>query len=394
MRDYLKFAITSIKHRKLRSWLTIIGIVIGIAAIISLISVSQGLENAILDQFERMGTNKIFVMPSGVEAVSMQQKRLTIDDVDAMKSMDEFEWVNSYLFGSGEVRLGTRKKFAEFIRGYDTEDMEKSFSDYDIQLSEGRYLNKNEKYGAIIGYDFAHSLFDKDIIVGNNIELKGVKFRVVGIVEEIGTEDDDYSVFIPMSAARELFDEPEKVSMIEAKLKEGVDIDLAADKARKRLKKIRGDEDFSVVTPAQLLEQLGSILNVLRVVLGGIAAISILVGAIGIMNSMFTNVLERKKEIGIMKAIGASPRDILMIFMTEAGVVGIIGGIFGVLFGTIVAFAIEKIAISYGFKFIDIRIDFWLILFGLTFAFVIGSLAGYFPAKRAAKLMPVDALRD
>lgn len=391
LKDYLLFGIKSLRHRRLRTWLTIIGIVIGIGSIIALISISQGLENAIVEQFERMGSNRIYIMPEGMLQGSFVG--LTTDDVERLEKMPEIDWVNPYLMSSGEIEFNNEKQFVQQIVGIDTEGLAEKWEDMDLTLIEGRLPNKKQTGIAIVGYKIARGKFKKDIHLKNKIELKEKEFRIFGVVEEIGNEDDDTSVWLETEDFRELFNKPDEVNMIELKLKKGMSIPSVAEKIEKRLSKARDDDTFEVMTPEQILEQISDLLNVLRLVLGGIAAISLVVGGVGIMNSMYTSVLQRKKEIGVMKSVGAKNKDIVTLFLVEAGLIGVIGGIFGIIFGFAIAWMTGYVATQAGFGMLSVKLSWQLALFGLFFALIVGMIAGAMPAKQAAKLRPAEALR-
>ncbi|MBU4501229.1 MAG: ABC transporter permease [Nanoarchaeota archaeon] len=394
LREYLIFAIKGLKHRRLRTWLTILGIVIGIGAIIALISISQGLENAIVEQFEKMGTGRLYIMPEGLGAsAQVDFTGLTTKDVDRLEKMPEVEWTNPYLIGSEEVEFSKQKRFVQVIAGIDTDGLADKWEDMDIGMGSGFMPNKKQTGIAILGYKIATERFDKDVHVKNKIKIRDKEFRVFGILEEIGNDDDDTAVWIDIDDFRELFDKPDEVNMIELKIKDGLDPNDAALKIETRLKKFRDDDTFQVITPEQILEQIGGLLDVIQMVLGGIAAISLVVGGVGIMNSMYTSVLQRKKEIGIMKSVGAKNKDIVMLFVVEAGFIGLIGGVIGAAFGSAIALSVGVIAAQAGFALLSVKISPFLLLFGLFFAIVVGMAAGALPARQAAKLRPAEALR-
>lgn len=393
MKDYLLFAIRSFKHRKLRSLLTIWGIVVGIAAIVALITVSQGLENAIVSQFETMGTDRLFITPGAVDITNYQLEGLTIDDVAVIENVQGIEWVNPYIMTKNEVYFGNEMAFSEAIMGMNTKDMDKIWGDMDFELEDGKFFEGGEKYALIIGNDVAHDFFDRDVRVGNALKINGKRFKVKAIIEKLGSPDDDRSITMPIDTFRALFEKPKEVSVIDAKAKKGININALAVKAERALKRSRDDEDFNILTPDQILSQMSDVLNIVKVVLGGIAAISLLVGGIGIMNSMYTNVLERTREIGIMKSVGATNNEILKIFLYESGMMGFVGGVIGAFLGLAVAYGVGFVAEQQGFKLLKIMVDWKLLLFGILFAFIVGALSGYFPAKQASKLNPVEALR-
>ncbi|MBT4174991.1 ABC transporter permease [archaeon] len=396
MKRTIGFAVQSILHRKVRTWLTVIGIIIGIAAIVTLISVSQGLENAITDQFEEMGTNRIYVMPktgAGMFGAAQGAEGLTEDDVDFLDGFGEIDYINSYLFAKGSVYFGDEELYTN-VMGVNNEDMAERWGDMGLEVIDGRFMTDGETGVVIVGYSIGEGAYDKQVYVNNKLEINEEKYKVIGIMESYGNEQDDTAVYVSMDEARIIHGEPDEISFIELVVMEGFDVEEVAEKVFEKMERQRGEEDFEIFTSEQLLAQFSNILNILQVVLGGIAAISLLVGGIGIMNSMFTNVLERKREIGVMKSIGAGPKDIMKIFVVEAGMIGLVGGITGVLVGVLLAFAIGQAAAYAGFLYLDIRVEWWLVVFGIMFAFIVGMISGYLPAKQAAKLLPVEALRE
>ena len=393
IREYLKIGFENLKHRKLRSLLTVLGIVIGIGAIVGLVIISQGLENAVVEQFEKIGTDKIYVTPKAFVTGNIPQG-LTNKDVETLEGMNDFDFVTPFLISSGNIEFGRETEFIFQIAGYPSDDTEKRLQDIDIGLESGRYFKKGEKFVAIVGHQFAHDLFDKEVRVNSPITIKDRKFRVIGVFESIGNTDDDTAAYIPLDTAREIFDKQDEVSVIELNLKDGLDVNEVADRVERKLKRARDDEDFTILTPEQALETFGVVLGIIQVVLGGIAAISLLVGAIGIMSSMLTSVLERKREIGIMKSVGARNSRILLLFLFESGIIGVVGGFLGILFGSLLAKAVGLIAAAAGFQLLLIRLNPWVLLGGLLFSIIVSILSGIFPAYQAARLQPVEAMRE
>ncbi|MDP3918375.1 MAG: ABC transporter permease [Nanoarchaeota archaeon] len=394
MKEYLNFAVQSIRHRKLRSLLTILGIVIGIAAIVSLISVSQGLGNAITQQFENLGSNRIYIFPAGGIVQLRVTDALGVDDADALRPIVGVEEVNEYLYDKFDVTYAKEDKYTS-ITGFEFErDPKEVFPEFGMELEDGRWLNDGEKYAVVIGPSLAHEGYDREIAVNSKVEINGEKYEVVGIFQSLGNEEDDNNVWMSMDNAREILNNEKGLSFIEVITQEDLNVADIPDKVEKTLKRKRDVDDFDVMIPEQLLAQLGNILNVLQVVLGGIAAISLFVGGVGIMNSMYTNVLERKKEIGIMKSIGATPKDIQRIFMVESGLMGLIGGVIGAAIGVILSFIVGELAAQAGFTLLKIEVEYFVIIFAISFAFIVGMVSGYLPAKEASKLLPVEALRE
>lgn len=395
LKDYINFSIKNIKNRKLRSWLTVIGIVIGVAAIISLITISQGMQNAIEEQFEMLGTNRLFIAPKGFTGLGSSSQGLTEDDVKTLKSMSEFDYVTPGLYGTAQVEFHDEIKFLT-IQSVPAKDYEIFYKDAGIDIIDGRIFRVGDKGArtALLGYRVAYAdVFDDTIGVRNKITINNEDFKVVGILEEIGNSQDDNSINIDIDTYREIFNEPDKVDAITATVKPGLNMDEVKKKTEKVLERARNDENFQVMTSANIMEQINAVLSIIQVVLVGIAAISLLVGSVGIMNSMYTSVLERTKEIGIMKSIGAKNSDILYLFMIESAIIGLIGGIFGILLGVGIAYLTGFIAKQAGFALLKIVLDYKIVIFGLIFAIGLGVISGILPARQASKLKPVDALR-
>jgi len=386
--DYFLLAINSITHRKLRSWLTIIGIIIGIASIVALISLSLGLKATVEEQFRAFGSDRILISSRGFQGPGTISEGLTDKDVETIEKLGDFETVSPGIALLGEVRFNNQVKFPMIFGSKNSKEILESTTD----LENGRYMENDDKFGAVVGSGVAKELFDKEIRLKNKIEINGKQFRVMGILKPIGNQQDDNTIYIPIDTFREIFGKTDEVGFIATKVKAGADIKLLQKKVERALERARGDENFQVITPEQILEQINQVLGVIQTVLVGIATISLIVGAVGITNSMYTTVLERTRDIGIMKAIGAKNSHILLIFLIESGLMGIVGGFFGVILGTFISFGVSEFSTRAGFKLL-FEINMPLIIFGLLFAFFVGMISGVLPAYQASKLKPVDALR-
>jgi putative ABC transport system permease protein len=235
-------------------------------------------------------------------------------------------------------------------------------------------------------------MFDNEVHVGDTLTIKGEKFKVVGIYNEIGNRDDDSTITMSMESAQELFDSDE-ISYISVEAESEEVVGELSKKIEDRLKKMRGGKDFEVLTTKQLVERIAVVLDIVEFVLAGIASISLIVGGVIVMNTMLVSVLERTREIGVMKATGATVNWILGIFLLESGLMGLIGGGLGVIIGTIIAKVIEMIGQKHiGSMFITV-VSGKLVLAALLLSLSLGILSGIYPAWRAAKLDPVEALR-
>ncbi len=401
IKDYFRFAFRSITNRKLRSWLTMIGIFIGIASVVALISIGQGMEDAINEQFESMGSDKIMVMPGGEGGFGFgayAANPLTENDLKVIEKTKGVEKVAEMFYKNGGVKFKDETKTILVIGLPTDESADVITSMEGFEAEKGRDLKKGDKYKVTIGWRFWNEdIFEKSVDLRDKLEIEGEKFEVVGLVKRIGNPQDDAQVYIPIEVAKELFDDDE-ISSIFVQVKKGYEPSEIAEEIKEELRDYRdeeeGEESFQVQTFEQLMESVSSILNIVRAVLIGIAGISLVVGGIGIMNTMYTSVLERTKEIGIMKSIGAKNSDILLIFLLESGTYGIVGGAIGIVLGLSMSLGVEKIAAMFlGTDLLRASITFWLVGGALMFSFIIGCISGVFPAKQAAKLKPVDALR-
>ena len=386
--DYFLLAFKSIRHRKLRSWLTILGIVIGVAAIVALISLSLGLQATIEEQFEAFGADRLLIAARGFQGPGSQSEGITDDDISILERMNEFKTISYGSARPGEAEFKNEVKFPSVFGGKNGKELLEDTTD----IAEGRYIDTGDDNDVLIGSRIAEGLFENEIRIRNKIKIAEKEFRVVGVLEPVGNQQDDNTIYITLDAYREIFGETNEVDFISAQVKPGVDVLSLQEKVKREFERQRGDKNIEVVTPTQILEQIGSILGVVQAVLVGIAAISLVVGGIGITNSMYTTVLERTKEIGIMKSIGARNFDVLAIFLIESGLMGLVGGFFGVLLGTGISLAIGKFSTEAGFKLL-VAVNPGLMLFGLLFAFIVGMISGSLPARQASKLKPVDALR-
>ncbi|PIN79422.1 hypothetical protein COV16_04325 [Candidatus Woesearchaeota archaeon CG10_big_fil_rev_8_21_14_0_10_34_8] len=391
LKEYSKYTFKQMKSRKVRAWLTILGIIIGIAAIVGLVTISKSMNYAVQEQFEKMGISSIRVVPAGLNGPPNGALDLDADLKEQIEKVKGVEYVNPVLIG---YVTGSHNNEEESLRvnSYDTDLSDKGFLDTDIKAEQGRFFSPGEKGSVVIGYDVAYDTFDKDIHLQNTLKLNDEKFKVIGILEKTGTDIDDM-LYMGLEDARLLLNKPDTVNAFVVQTASGLDATEIGEKIKQRLERTLDEEEFDVFTPEQLLKQIGDILGIIQIVLASIASISLLVGAIGIMNSMFTAVLERTREIGVMKAIGATRRDILTIFLIEAGLMGTAGGIIGALVGTGMAFLVEYGAKLAGYSLSSVHIDINILLGAILFSFLIGSIAGIIPAYRASSLKPVDALR-
>jgi len=398
--DYFKIAWNGLKTRKLRSWLTMIGIFIGIAAVVALVAVGQGLEKSITEQFKQLGTDKLFIQPKGqiggIPSIDTAAQ-LTKEDVKTVSRTKGIEIASGMVAGVVKIEFEDEVSY-QLLTGVEEEAKElyKEFADWQIEI--GREVEEKDKNKVALGYSYgAKKIFSKPVNVRDRIKLNNNEFRVSGIYKKIGNPQDDAQIYTNEKTARELLGLDDEVHFIIAKVSSGKDARVIAESVKKELRKERnlkkGNEDFTVQTFEELIESFQKILYVVQAVLIGIAAISLIVGGVGIMNTMYAAVLQRTQEIGILKAIGARNSSILALFLIESGLLGLFGGIIGTGIGIGIAKVIETIADKWGLGVLKVYFPWYLILGIVLFSFSIGAISGVMPAMRAAKLKPVDALR-
>ncbi len=389
--DLFYISINNLRRRRLRSWLTTIGIIIGISSVIALISIGWGMQKAVEESFAKMGKDKIMVFPGGSSmATSFAGRPFTVKDAEKIEKLPGVRYavpmaiISLPITYHGEIYLAT-------VIGIPA-DASNKIGTMGYELEEGRLFKSSEKDKpvCILGYRIAKEAFSSEIKPGDKIYLDKIPCKVIGVWEPIGTKTDDYSVTVPLEVLSKNFG----ISDIQTIMVSATDVDLAVDEIKKFLKKERGAEDFSVMTTEQILNQAKQVLGIISFILIAIASISLIVSAVGIMNTMYMAVTERIREIGLLKAIGAKNRDIMLLFLIEAGLIGLIGGIIGTIVGISLALLIEKIALSFGYTLFKAVINVPAILGVVGFSFLVGVISGVAPAISAAKLDPVEALRS
>ena len=392
--EIFKTAARNLRRQKLVSYLTLIGIIIGIAAVVALISSVQGLNNAVEKQFEKMGSTTIMVIPGGSLTESMLAK-LQEDDADTVANVKGVEYATPLYVVSERAEFKGEKKTA-ITAGIDPAMQEKYKELGIIELAEGRELNSNEKYGILIGDRLAKGIFKEDISVRQRILLGEKELRVVGIIKPQGSAFGavfNSAIIMNSEALKEISAETLTPYRIIAKAVKKDDIEETKQRVEDALKRKHGKKDFMLMTQGQIQESAASVLGIIQIVLIGIAAISLVAGGLGIMNTMFMAITERTKEIGVMKAVGATNTFVLTLFLAESCFIGFIGGIIGIAFGLSLSSIISLIATAAGFE-LEPYLGLDLILGALVFSVLIGTISGLIPSLRGARMEPVEALRD
>ena len=397
-------ALESLSANKLRSGLTILGIVIGVGAVIAMVSIGRGAQATITGSIEGIGTNLLFVFRGGSEDVR-NPKPLTLEDAAAIG--DSFQapsviGVAPVLQGSAKVSFGGESTNTILI-GVTPEHAQVR----NDRLSEGEYINEGHMLGqssvVLLGPDVADTLFGRtEGLVGETVRIEGQPFRIIGVLESKGGSafsNEDDRVVIPLTTAQARLIRRSPSNRVDLLLVQAIDaenVTSAADQVaqilRARHRTAIGADDFTILTQQDFIETASTITNVLTIFLGGIAAISLLVGGIGIMNIMLVSVTERTREIGLRKALGAHKRDILIQFLTESSVLSLIGGLIGILLGWTIALIVGQIARANQAD-INPQIGLDIVLLATLFSTAVGLFFGLYPANRAANLEPVEALR-
>jgi putative ABC transport system permease protein len=400
--DAFNYSMRNLSNQKLRSWLTILGIVIGVMTIITIMSIGEGLKKSITSELESFGSDRMFIVPmnlekSGISPSAMSKPtsgKLFEKDVSQIMKVPGIKSVSKMVYGRSSIQFED-KKIGALVYATTANIFEQWSSMY--KLESGRYLSDSDRKVTVLGNDAANTLFGKkQLRVGNYLLINGEKYRVVGVLEKIGTtlsQSDDASIFVPFDDGKELFvgqlskDELSFISIQTdkdydaEKIKEAIDFELAA------LHRVTlDDKDFTVITSDFVNKTIGSILDMVTLFLFMITVISAIVGGIGIANTMFMSVVERTKEIGIMKSIGATRTDILVLFLIESAIIGVVGGGIGVVIGLFLLYILSNFGVP-------VLVEPGLIIFAVLFSAAVGLISGVFPARKAAGLDAVEALR-
>lgn len=404
MKDHFILASKNLRRRGIRSWLTLIGIFIGIAAVVSLITLGNGLRAAALSQFGTESTEIISIQAGGLNSFgppgSFAVNKLTKDDVDAIQNLGVIEIAVGRHIKSGKLEYNDKVIFGYAVSIPEGEKGDFVYEEMGLEKQEGNLLNGADYGKVVLGYNFLIDKvgLEKEVTVGKTVKIQDKNFKVIGITKKKGSFLLDNVVYMTEKDMEDLFETNGYVDIIAAKVKDKDLMSKAKDDIENLLRKRRdvkkGQEDFEVSTPEATLATVNSVLLGIQIFVVLIALISIAVGSIGIVNTMTTSVLERRKEIGIMKAIGAKNSDVFLQFFFEAGLLGLIGGIIGILLGIGLGIIGINAINDFTGSTVTPQISFMLVGLSLLGSFLIGSIAGVVPALRAAHQNPVEALRE
>src|SRR3989338_5467281 len=367
----MRYSLQSLFHRKIRSWLTILSILIGIAAIFTLVSFGLGIQNYVKEISEEAGTDKLFIQAKSIGAPGTDPNFfITDNDIDFVSKIKDVDEASGFYISVGEIEFRNDRDNA-FVIGLDLSKEDLVKESLTLDVFEGRFLKEGESNKVLLGYNyqFEDKIFKNAIKAGDKIEINGHSLEVVGFLEEAGNPSDDSNIYLGYSAIEELFPKvKDKFGYAIIRANKNVDTKILAERIH---------------------ETLGTILAVINGVLVLIALVSLLVAVVNITNTMYTAVLERTNEIGVMKAIGAQRSNIIFIFIFESGLLGMIGGIIGVIIGYIVSKSAGAFAASAGFALLQPIFPIYLIVGSILLAFLVGTVGGTLPAIKASKLNPV-----
>lgn len=397
-KEYFILALRNLKTRPLRSWLTILGIVIGIFLIVSLVSIAQGVVKSVEDQLKSIGGDVIMVMPGkGYDiATLLGGIQLENRDIEAIKRARGVESVFEVPFTTELVRHHDESEYL-LLWGINFDEGIPFLRDLlGWEIEEGNFPRIGRRE-VIVGNLVPKEIFP-GLMPGDEIVISGRRFTVSGVLTSLGNRQDDMTTVLDLSDYRNTTSHKEGTQMAFVSAKEGFNVETVVGNIEWELedsvKRVKGEASFSVYSSDAITGVVGNIMLILQFAVFVFASIAAFVGAIGIMNSMFTSVRERTREIGIMKAVGAKNSAVLSIFLIEAGVIGLIGGVIGTVLGVGLAKLGELfLRDAHPVLYIEAHISASLIISVLLFSLILGCLAGYFPAKKAAKLRPVEALR-
>ena len=395
LRDFVHLTSSSLITHRLRSFLTLLGIAVGITAVVLLTSIGEGIHKFVLAEFTQFGTNLIAINPgrTTTHGTSMgvfgTERPLTIEDAEALRHLPNIKAVVPIVQGNGEIEAGNRRRLTT-IYGAGA-DWPEAFS---MHVKSGRFLPADDPTAprafAVLGSKTRDELFGSRNPLGQRIGIGGNRYRVIGVMESKGTIlgfDMDDTVYIPTARGMELFN---RNSLLEIDIlyQEDANIDKVVHSIKRTLIARHGREDFTITTQQQMLEVLGSILNILTFAVGAIGGISLLVGAIGIVTIMTIAVNERINEIGLLRALGANQGQVLSLFLGEAIVLAAVGGLSGLGLGIGLAQLLHL-----ALPALPVHTSWLFIVLAEVVAIFIGLAAGVLPARRAARLDPIEALR-
>ncbi|MCX7959082.1 MAG: ABC transporter permease [Deltaproteobacteria bacterium] len=396
--EFFKTAVQSALLNKWRTFLTTLGIVIGVYSVVILVSLGEGAKLYFADLFSGMGSNLLIVLPGKKDTkggaphpMVNTVRKLSLSDMEFLKKRGRtFETVNGLIMGGGNTKYANRQRDLMIIGTNET------FSYiHNMPVESGAFISAEDvaskKKVAVIGHTVLKELFHNENPLGKQMTVAGGRFTVIGIMQSKGQSlgiDMDDIVYIPLTVAMDVFNQ-EGLTRITVKANSASNIDASIEEVSDLMKKAHsGNEDFTIISQKDMLSTFEKIAATMQLVVLGIASISLLVGGIGIMNIMLVTVKEKTREIGIRIAVGARRIDILIQFLIESVTISLLGGILGLLLGLLTIIIFNSVVPDF-----QVKITPWIFMLSFGFSVGVGIIFGVFPAKRAADMNPIDALR-
>jgi len=398
LKNFFALTLKGIRYRPIRGWLTILGIVIGIMLVVIILALSGGIQSAVSKTLQTFGSDLIMIFP-GKETNPIigflggqkfkEKDLMSLEKIDGVKFVVPMEVaiLNSEYRG---------EKKSTMIHAAPWDRMREAYEESQgLRLKKGRWPIDERAKEVVLGYKAVNNLFKNKIQLGDEIIIKSKRMKVVGVISEVGEQMSDNIVYISLDIFRDMTGLRSVAGSAFVKATPGANLNLVAKQIKFQLSKQEVVRDFAVLTPEKSERLIGDVLSAIELVLMTIALISLIVGAVGIMNTMYTSVLERTKQIGIMKAVGASNDAVLSLFLIESGMIGLVGGILGIIFGILLAYLIGLVATGFGVRglFSFASLDFFGFFVILFLTFIIGIISGVLPARQASKMEPAEALR-
>ncbi len=393
--ELVKFSVRSLQYQGQRAVLSTLGIAIGIGAVVMLTSAGETLRHYLIDQFTQFGTNVIAVTPGKISTFGMSvgvfgaERPLNLEDSESLRSIFGVEAVVPAVQGNARVESSNRQRRTTVLGvGHDMLKVWK----VDVAIGIGLPADNPEQARpfAILGPRLRQELFGSRNPLGKQVRIASTRFRVIGVLQPKGSIlgfDLDEVIYIPAARALQLFNR-EGLMEIDLVYGDVVSGEAVVREIKRVLTARHGREDFSVTTQDAMLDTMGDVLSMLTTVVAGLGSISLLVGGIGILTIMIISVYERKHEIGVLRAIGATQRQVLLLFLSEAVILAVVGGFLGILISGLLLVLVSFVAVDTG-----VEISWFYVILSVCVSILIGFVGGLLPANQAAQMQPVDALR-